>query len=144
MKSLGDGGAVYGEGVSLPPALSPLASDACDVPAADVPAHSTVTSARVVPLLGGFCAFELETSDPAAFAAEAPVTVGKLPEMGNARPHLIEVYDENGALQIVQWWSPFTGGEPGNYGQLGHGEGASWARPPLCDPFAFGGSTTCG
>jgi hypothetical protein len=144
VQSKGDGGAVYGEGVRLPATRSSLPDDACDVAPDAAPAHTTVASARMVPLLGGFCVFELETSDLAAFAQDAPVTLSKLPEMDNERPHLIEVYDDAGTLQLIQWWSPFTGAEPGDAGPLGQGEGGSRAHPGLCDPFASGGSATCG
>lgn len=137
-------GALYGNGVRLPTELPPLANDACEVAPDAVPAHASVASARVIPLLDGFCVFKLDASNLSAFANEAPVTVSKLPEMTNARAHLIEVDDDSGALQIVQWWSPFTGAEPGDVGPLGQGQGGSWTRPPLCDPFAFGGSVTCG
>jgi hypothetical protein len=137
-------GALYGDGVRLPPDLSPLPEQACDVPPDAVPADAAVTEARNVALLDGFCVFRLKASDLTAFAARAPVTTAALPEMTNDRPHLIEVYDDTGTLRLVQWWSPFTGAEPGDTGPLGQGQGGSWAQPPLCDPFSFGGSATCG
>lgn len=58
-----------GSALSPFPAEPQLPADACDIPAGTQLADTTSASGRVIPLLGGFCAFRLTTAHPRSFDA---------------------------------------------------------------------------
>lgn len=111
------------------PAQSQLPSDACDIPAGTKLADTTSASGRVIPLLGGFCAFRLTTAHPRSFDAETILNQlrGAVPasDQGGSdhRAQVFEVFDENGKPVIVVAWGGGT-----NEG------GSVYVRPGLCTP----------
>lgn len=109
------------------PAVAQLPARACEIPAGMTLANVTAASGRVIPLLGGFCAIRLTTSDPKAFAGGVEETLNQLwravPEtkMSQDRAVVLEAYDEKGIPVIIGAWEPLGGG-------------AVYARPGDCTP----------
>jgi len=113
------------------PAQSQLPADACDIPAGTQLADTTSASGRVIPLLGGFCAFRLTTAHPKSFDAEAILnqlsTAVPAADQGGShhRAEVVELYDENGKPVMIVAWDGGT-----NEG------GAVYVRPGLSSPLA--------
>jgi hypothetical protein len=139
LRAAGDEGVAtitYSDGTSsLSPLsdVSPLEDGACEIPAGTQLANVTAASARLVPLLRGFCVIHLTTADPKTFASDVETTLNQLdaavppakPSQGRAV--LIEADDSDGSPVIVGAWGPGT--------VLG---GAVYVRPGLCSPLVFG------
>jgi hypothetical protein len=110
----------YIDGREGPGALSPfpsqsqLAADACDIPAGTQLADTTSASGRVIPLLGGFCAFRLTTAHPGSFDVEAILnqlrTAVPASDQGGShhRAEVFEVYGQNGKPMIIVAWDGGT------------------------------------
>jgi hypothetical protein len=113
------------------PDASRLSAGACDLPAGTSLANVTAASGRTVPLLGGFCAIKLTTSDPKAFASGVEETLSQLwkavpaSKMSQGRFVVIEADDERGVPVIVGAWEPVGGG-------------SVYARPGDCTPLIIG------
>lgn len=96
------------------PAQSQLSADACDIPADTRLANTTSASGRVIPLLGGFCAFRLTTADPKTFDAEAILNQlrAAIPASDQGGSHhraqVFEVFGENGKPVFVVAWGGGT------------------------------------
>lgn len=96
------------------PAQSQLPADACDIPPGTRLADTTAVSGRVIPLLGGFCAFRLTTADPKTFDGEKVLNqlFAAVPASDQAGSHhralVFEVDGENGKPEIVAAWGGGT------------------------------------
>jgi hypothetical protein len=118
-----------GSALSPFPTQSQLPADACDIPAGTKLADTNSASGRVIPLLGGFCAFRLVTAYPKSFDAEAILNQlrAAIPASDQGGSHhraqIFEVYDENGQPVIVVAWGGGT-----NEG------GSVYVRPDICSP----------
>jgi hypothetical protein len=96
------------------PAQSQLPAHACDIPAGTQLADTTSASGRVIPVLGGFCAFRLTTAHPRLFDAEGILnqlrTAVPASDQGGSRhrAQVFEVYDQSGKPVIVVAWGGGT------------------------------------
>jgi hypothetical protein len=96
------------------PAQRQLPADACDIPSGTQLADTTSASGRVIPLLGGFCAFRLTTAHPRSFDAEEILNqlFAAVPASNQAGSHhralVFEVFGENGKPVIVAAWGGGT------------------------------------
>jgi hypothetical protein len=116
------------EGGSLSPlpAQPQLPADACDIPAGTQLTDTTSASGRVIPLLGGFCAFRLTTAHPRSFDAEGILNrlraAVPASDQGGShhRAEVFEVYGANGKPVMIAAWGGGT-----NEG------GAVYVRPGL-------------
>jgi hypothetical protein len=118
----------WGEGALPPVPTEPrLPGGACDIPSGATFANVTAASGRLIPLLGGFCAIQLTTSDPRAFAGGVEETLNQLwsavpaTKISHGRFVMIEADDQSGAPVIVGGWEPVGGG-------------AVYAHPGDCTP----------
>lgn len=124
------------------PSTSQLPAGACDIPTGTTLAgHVTAASGRVIPLLGGFCAIGLTTSDPTAFAGDVEETLNQLwravpvAKISQDRFVVLEADDGRGVPVIIGAWEP-------------RGGGAVYVRPGLCTPLVsppvtLGGKSRC-
>lgn len=105
-----------GDSVASEPSVVPLTNGTCNSAAQAaqvVDASIALLSVQSLQWLNGTCVFEFQTSDPASFASNAPVTVGKLVyAMGDPdeRPYLVQVDDQAGTPQFVASYVPGDGG----------------------------------
>lgn len=103
-----------GSALSPFPAQAQLPADACDIPAGTQLADTTSASGRVIPLLGGFCAFRLTTAHPRSFDAEAILNQlrAAVPASDQGGSHhraeVFEVDGQNGKPVIVGAWGGGT------------------------------------
>lgn len=132
-----------GGALSPLPALPQLQPGACDIPAGTKLANVSAASVRTIPLLSGFCAIRLTTTDPKTLAADMEETLNQLfaavpvAKNSNGRGVVIEADDEKGVPVIVAAWGPST--DQG---------GAVYVRPGLCTPLVtppltLGGKKRC-